>query len=62
MKTLEAIKSLEDGEIVVLVDEAAARDSVIRTARALGLPYEVGRSGDDFELTIRRGSYGAEKS
>lgn len=55
MKTMATIRSYGWAEIVVLVDEAAARDSVVRAARALGLPYRVERDGEEFRLTIVRG-------
>jgi len=54
MKTMAAIRSNGWAEIVVLVDEAAAKESVERTVRALGLPYHLKRDGEEFRLTIVR--------
>jgi len=54
MKTVAAIRSNGWDKIVVLVDEATAKESVMRTARALGLPYRVERDGEEFRLTIVR--------
>lgn len=53
MKALEAIRTLQRGEIVVLLDESAACESVIRTAKALGLVCKVER-GEDFKVTIKK--------
>lgn len=54
MRTLEALKTLERGEILVLIDEHAACDSVVRTAKALGLPYLVQAEGQDFMVKISK--------
>jgi TusA-related sulfurtransferase len=54
MRTLEAIKTLERGEIIVLMDEGAACESVIRAAKAMGLPYRVQTEGQDFIVTISK--------
>jgi len=54
--TLKAIRTSKPGEtIVVLVDEAAAWESVIRTARALGLSYELEKCADECKINILRG-------
>ena len=53
--TIEAIRKAMAGElIVVLADEAGARDSIIRTSRALQLPYKVGRIADEYKIYISR--------
>jgi TusA-related sulfurtransferase len=51
--TMQAIRQSRDGEqIIVLADEGAARDSVIRTARALQLPYTVEKLADEYKIFI----------
>ena len=50
-----AIRTAKVGElIVVLTDEAGARDSIIRTARALQLPYKLERNADEYRIYISR--------
>ena len=54
--TMEAIRTTKpDTMIIVLADEAGARDSVIRTAKALRLPYRLERSDDEYKIYILRG-------
>jgi TusA-related sulfurtransferase len=51
--TMQAIRQSQAGEqIIVLADEGAARDSVIRTARALQLPYRVEKLADEYKIFI----------
>lgn len=51
--TMQAIrKAKARDEIVVLVDEGAARDSIIRTAKALQLPYRVEKLTDEYKIFI----------
>ncbi len=52
MKTMAAIRSNGWAEIVVWVDEVAARESVVRAAKALGLACRVEGEGGEFRLTI----------
>ena len=53
--TMEAIRTTKpDTMIIVLVDEAGARDSVIRTAKALRLPYRLERGADEYKIYISR--------
>ena len=53
--TIEAIRKAKPGElIIVLADEASARDSIIRTARSLQLSYELERSADEYKIHIFR--------
>lgn len=57
-RTMAAIRSAKQGAaILVLVDEVAARDSVVRTAKALQISYELERKGDEYEIRIFRRSY-----
>ena len=53
--TIEAIRQAKQGEtIVVLVDKAAARDSVIRVIKAFQLPYKSMRKARCYEIHISR--------
>ncbi len=53
--TLKAIRNTDAGlAIIVMVDEAGARDSVIRTARALQLPYRLEMSADEYKIYISK--------
>lgn len=54
MKAIEAIESVDESTIEVLVDEEAARDSIVRTARAFGLPYRVERGQAEFKVIISK--------
>ena len=60
--TIQAIRKAKAGElIVVLADEAGARDSIIRTSRALQLPYKVERVADEYKVYISREELWIEK-
>jgi TusA-related sulfurtransferase len=53
--TIQAIRTTKPSRmIIVLVDGAGARDSVIRTARALQLPYKLERNADEYKIYISR--------
>ena len=59
---LKAIRTAKPDEmIIVLADEAGARDSIIRTARALQLTYELEKSGDEYKIYIFRRELWIEK-
>ena len=60
--TIEAIHNTKMGEvIVVLADEAGARDSIVRTCRALQLPCKVERNTDEYRIYISREQLWTEK-
>ena len=60
--TIQAIRKAKVGDvIVVLSDEGGARDSIIRTSRALQLPYRVERSRDEYKIYISREELWTEK-
>ncbi len=60
--TIQAIRKAKAGEfIVVLADEAGARDSIIRTSRAFQLPHKVERSADEYKIYISREELWTEK-
>jgi TusA-related sulfurtransferase len=51
--TMQAIRQARAGDqIIVLADEGAARDSIIRTARALQLPYRMERLAGEYKIFI----------
>ncbi len=53
--TIQAIRKAKAGEVIVmLADEGGARDSIIRTSRALQLPYKVEKTADEYEIYISR--------
>ena len=60
--TIEAVRSAKQGEvIVVLVDGANARDSIIRLAKAFQLPYKSGKKTNCYEILISREKLWLEK-
>jgi TusA-related sulfurtransferase len=60
--TVEAISLAKQGEtIVVLVDRAAARDSVIRVVKAFQLPYKSAKKTNCYEIHITREKLWMEK-
>mgnify|MGYP006266581895 CR=1 FL=1 len=60
--TIEAIRQAKQGEtVVVLVDRAAARDSVIRVVKAFQLPYESVKKAKCYEIHISREKLWMEK-
>jgi len=60
--TIEAIHKAKQGEvIIVLVDTAIARDSVIRLVKALQLPYKSGEKANRYEIHISREKLWVEK-
>lgn len=53
--TIQAIREAKTGEqIIVLADEASARDSIIRTSRALQLPYTLEKTEDEYKIYITK--------
>jgi tRNA 2-thiouridine synthesizing protein A len=55
LMTLNEIKRTDKGELVILVDNEAAKENTIRAASGKG--WEVGTiecSGDEYRITIRR--------
>ncbi len=60
--TIQAIRKAKAGDlIVVLTDEAGARDSIIRTSRAFQLPYKMERIADEYKIYISREELWIEK-
>ncbi len=60
--TIQAIRKAKAGDlIIVLADEAGARDSIIRTCRAFQLPYKMERIADEHKIYISREELWTEK-
>ena len=60
--TIKTIRNTEPGAtITVLVDEAGARDTVIRTAQAVGLTCTMEKHADEYKIHIFRGKLWTEK-
>jgi len=53
--TMEKLKSLTQGELVVLVDTDTSRENVLRAAASLGWQArEVRAEGSEFRLTLEK--------
>ncbi len=60
--TISAIRTAKPGKlIIVLADEAGARDSIVRTARALQLSHKLERCDDEYKIYIFREELWMEK-
>jgi selenium metabolism protein YedF len=55
MTTKKALDQLEEGELLVLVDNAVSSNNVERFAQSQGCSVEVQQRGEDFTLLIRKG-------
>lgn len=54
--TMEKLKSLNQGEVVVLVDTDTSRENVQRAATSLGWEVAaVETEGSDYRLTLKKG-------
>ncbi len=54
IKTKKALEETTDGQITVIVDNAAARDNVTRLAKSKKCTVSVDKKGDDYYLTLAR--------
>ncbi len=55
MTTKKALDQLEDGELLVIVDNAVSCNNVERFAQSQGCSVEVEQRGKDFSLRVRKG-------
>jgi len=56
MMTLDGISATDNGEIVVLVDNEAARENVIRAAASQGwLATDIQSENDEYRITMAKG-------
>ena len=58
IRTKAALEKAGSGEVVVLLDEEAARENVSRLAVSLGWEVEVAEDDGEFKLTLRKGAAG----
>jgi len=55
IKTKKALDRMERGSLVVIVDNATARDNVMRLAKSKGCAVSVEQRGDEYYLTLTSG-------
>ena len=56
LMTMEKLKTLNQGELVVLVDTETSRENVSRVAASLGWQVkEVQPDGDEYRITLQKG-------
>jgi len=55
METAKILEGTEGGSLVVIVDNATARDNVMRLAKSKGCAVAVERRGEDFYLIFTKG-------
>ena len=60
--TKNALDQLNEGELIVIVDNATSSNNVERFARSQGCSVEVEERGQDFSVRIRKGKRVAETS
>lgn len=54
--TMEKLRSLQQGELVVLVDTDTSRENVIRAAKSLGWELKDTKTqGTEFQLVLEKG-------
>lgn len=54
MRTDKVLNELKKGTVVVIVDNAAARDNVTRLAKSRGWTVSVVERGGDYHLTLEK--------
>jgi tRNA 2-thiouridine synthesizing protein A len=54
IKTKKAIEGMKSGSVVVIVDNATARDNVSRLAKSKGFNVALEKKGDDIYLTLSK--------
>jgi selenium metabolism protein YedF len=61
--TQKALEEMEQGELMVIVDNPSARDNVERFAKSQGAKVDVEKKGNDFHLHIqKKGAYDLAES
>ncbi|MFC1943039.1 sulfurtransferase TusA family protein [Chloroflexota bacterium] len=55
IETGKVLRELEEGTVVTIVDNAAARDNVKRLAEGTGCTVSIEKKGDDYYLIITKG-------
>lgn len=56
LTTKKALEEIPQGKLLVIVDSLAARDNVERFAQSQGATVNIEQKGNDFYLTIEKGS------
>jgi TusA-related sulfurtransferase len=54
IKAKKAIEGMKSGSVVVIVDNATARDNVSRLAKSKGFNVALEKKGDDIYLTLTK--------
>ena len=54
IRTKKALESIESGNVVVILNDATARDNVKRLATSKGCAVSEEKKGDDFYLTLTK--------
>jgi len=54
IETRKMLESMERGSLLVIVDNATARDNVIRLAKSKGCAVSVERRGEEYYLTLTK--------
>jgi selenium metabolism protein YedF len=54
--TKKSLDSIQNGRVVVLVDNEIARENVVKLAKSLGLVCEAKQKGQDYEIAIVKSS------
>jgi tRNA 2-thiouridine synthesizing protein A len=55
LMTMEKLKTLSQGELVVLVDTDTSRENVSRAAASLGWQVKEVQPGDEYRITLQKG-------
>jgi TusA-related sulfurtransferase len=56
--TKQALEGLIEGEVILIVDNAAACENVERFAKSQGCPVTIEKRGADFHLRLQKGKSG----
>ncbi len=54
MRTSKVLGEIDKGRVVVVVDNASARDNVNRLAESMGCTVSIEKRDDDYYLTITK--------
>ncbi|WP_457681066.1 sulfurtransferase-like selenium metabolism protein YedF [Thermovibrio sp.] len=61
LKTKEALESIEEGEVVIIVDNRASKENVKRFAQKMGCKVEVKEENGEFKIYIIKGKGSSKK-
>ncbi len=57
IETKKALASINEGNIITIVDNDIARENVSKLAKSMNLHYSVSEVGEHFEISIFKGAY-----